>query len=145
MKTTFFSAALGAILLSAGAAGARPLPDLTIVDTKTLGAPAPILPQLVVWNKGLGEAPATTVKITCRRLAGHNSCPADFPLEDVVPALRAGGIYIFCPREWYRIQWAPGVYELVAIVDPTKSIRESNERNNTGRAIKVVPKIEPGA
>jgi len=106
-----------------------------------------------VRNAGDAAAGPSVVTINChkagetggcaeipRRFAARYASPA-YPNKLVVhvPALAPGHVYSHTLPFWAGLVWASGTYDFDFVVDAGAAVAESNEANNTGTYVKVVP------
>ncbi len=106
-----------------------------------------------VRNAGDAAAAASVVTINCHKPGMRGGCvdiPARFApnytnpaypnkLVVNVPALAPGHVYNHTLPFWGGLAWPSGTYHFDFVADAGAVVAETNEANNTGTYIKVVP------
>jgi len=106
-----------------------------------------------VRNVGDGPSRPSVVTINCHKEGMRGGCaeiPARFApnytnpaypnkLVVNVPALAPGHVYNHNLPFWGGLVWASGTYNFDFVADAGAAVAESNEANNTGTYVKVVP------
>lgn len=124
-----------------------PLPDLRPIESRMLTG------TVSIKNFGPGPAAASVATVVCQKVGarpgGH--CPdpgripefenAAYPNAVVVniPALAAGHVYSLKLPFWDALVWPSGSYNLTVTADAGTTVAETNEGNNVGVAVKIVP------
>ena len=125
-----------------------PLPDLRPIPSRAL------LGFVSIKNYGPGPAAASVATLKCQKVGvpgpgGH--CPDPGPVPAYtdaaypdavvvhVPALAAGHVYSVKLSFWDALVWPSGSYTLTETADAGTTVAETNEGNNVGDAVKVVP------
>jgi hypothetical protein len=106
-----------------------------------------------VRNAGDAAARPSVVTINCHKPGMRGGC-TDIPARFVpnytnpaypnrlvvnVPALAPGHVYNHNLPFWAGMVWASGTYHFDFVADAGAAVAESNEVNNTGTYVKVVP------
>ena len=106
-----------------------------------------------VRNAGASAARPSVVTINCHKAGERGGCaeiPARFApnytnpaypnkLVVNVPALPPGHVFNHTLPFWGGLAWASGTYNFDFVADAGAVVAESNEANNTGTYVKVVP------
>jgi CARDB len=106
-----------------------------------------------VRNTGASTAGPSVVTINCHKPAMVGGC-VDIPAVYVprytnpaypnrlvvrVPRIAAGHVYNHTLPFWGSMVWPSGTYDFDFVADAGATVAESNEANNTGTYVKVVP------
>jgi hypothetical protein len=155
-----------ALVASAHAADSKRLPTTTPPPTGPGGITGP-LPDLrpipsraaehgtiSIKNFGPGNAAASIATLVCQKVGvrgpgGHCPDPGRIPqYEDAaypnavvvhVPPIAAGHVYSVKLTFWDKLVWTSGSYTFTETADAGATVAETNEGNNVGDAVKVVP------
>ena len=106
-----------------------------------------------VRNEGNGKSQTTVVTIVCTKISGRGSCPEPDPkkvAKYLNPAYPNAAVVKFGPIQagknknhvlnfWPGLVFAAGNYRFDLVVDPSNTVAESNEGNNTKSVVKSVP------
>lgn len=124
-----------------------PLPDLRPIESRMLTG------TVSIKNFGPGPSAASVATVVCQKVGarGGGHCPdpgripefesGAYPNAVVVniPALAAGHVYSLELPFWDALVWPSGSYNLTVTADAGATVAETNEGNNVGVAVKVVP------
>jgi subtilase family serine protease len=123
------------------------MPDLRPIESRMLTG------TVSIKNFGLGPSAASVATVVCQKVGARNGghCPdpgripefenGAYPNAVVVnvPALAAGQVYSLKLPFWDALVWSSGSYNLTVTADAGATVAETNEGNNVGVAVKVVP------
>ena len=124
-----------------------PLPDLRPIESRML------TDTVSIKNFGPGPAAASVATVVCQKVGAKNGghCPDPGRIPEFenpaypnavvvnVPALAAGHVYSLKLPFWDALVWPSGSYNLTVTADAGATVAETNEGNNVGVAVKVVP------
>jgi CARDB len=145
------NALLGAAVFVAGfsaagvaaAAGPDLVPIPSRIDHGTVSVrnvgDAPSGPSVVTINCSKPPLPGGCAEIPAAFMPNYTNPAYPNRLTVQVPALAAGRVFNHRLPFWPRLAWASGTYHFNFVADAGNAVAESNEGNNAGLHIKVVP------